>query len=97
MPELKDVGSGPQSCLYKSLILKRKTKTLEHLHHSKKVIVMMAVISAMLFVSLSQTIVNTALPRIVAELGGIEYFSWGVFSMFYLLPSVPAVLIGKTI
>jgi MFS family permease len=67
---------------------------LEHLHHSKKVIVMMAVISAMLFVSLSQTIVNTALPRIVAELGGIEYFSW-VFSMFLLTSSVPAVLIGK--
>ena len=67
---------------------------MEHLHHSKKVIVMMAVISAMLFVSLSQTIVNTALPRIVAELGGIEYFSW-VFSMFLLASSVPAVLIGK--
>ena len=67
---------------------------MEHLHHSKKVIVMMAVISAMLFVSLSQTIVNTALPRIVAELGGIEYFSW-VFSMFLLTSSVPAVLIGK--
>ena len=65
---------------------------MEHLHHSKKVIVMMAVISAMLFVSLSQTIVNTALPRIVAELGGIEYFSW-VFSMFLLASSVPAVLI----
>lgn len=55
---------------------------------------MSAVLAAMLFVALSQTIVNTALPRIIAELGGMHYFSW-VFSTFLLTSSVPAVLFGK--
>ncbi len=55
---------------------------------------MIAIMAAMLFAALNQTIVGTALPRIIAELGGIEYFSW-VFTMFMLASSITAILVGK--
>ncbi|MDO9534909.1 MAG: MDR family MFS transporter [Bacillota bacterium] len=67
---------------------------MDDLNYRQKVIIMIAVMSVMLFVALSQTIVSTALPRIIASLGGMKYFSW-VFSIFLLASSVPAILIGK--
>jgi EmrB/QacA subfamily drug resistance transporter len=67
---------------------------MEHLEHKRKIMIMLAVMAAMLFAALNQTIVGTALPRIIAELGGIEYFSW-VFTIFMLASSITAVLVGK--
>lgn len=45
--------------------------------------------ATMLFAALNQTIVGTALPRIIAELGGMEYFSW-VFTIYMLASSITA-------
>jgi len=67
---------------------------MEHLDPKTKVAIMMAVMSAMLFAALNQTIVGTALPRIIAELGGMEYFSW-VFTIYMLTSSITAILVGK--
>ncbi|MFC3883372.1 MDR family MFS transporter [Bacillus songklensis] len=67
---------------------------MEHLEHKRKIMIMLAIMAAMLFAALNQTIVGTALPRIIAELGGIEYFSW-VFTIFMLASSITAVLVGK--
>ncbi|MCP3738913.1 MDR family MFS transporter [Rossellomorea sp. BNER] len=67
---------------------------MEHLEHRKKILIMAAIMSAMLFAALNQTIVGTALPRIISELGGIEYYSW-VFTIFMLTSSVTAILVGK--
>lgn len=67
---------------------------MEELDYRQKVITMIVVMTALLFISLSQTIVVTALPRIIATLGGIKYYSW-VFSIFLLASSVPAILVGK--
>jgi MFS family permease len=44
-----------------------------------------ALMLVLLLASLDQTIVSTALPTIVGELGGIEHLSWVVTS--YLLAS----------
>jgi EmrB/QacA subfamily drug resistance transporter len=55
---------------------------------------MIAIMAAMLFAALNQTIVGTALPRIIAELGGMEYFSW-VFTIYMLASSITAILVGK--
>jgi EmrB/QacA subfamily drug resistance transporter len=67
---------------------------MEHLDKKKKITIMIAIMSAMLFAALNQTIVGTALPRIVSDLGGIEYFNW-VFTIFMLTSSVTAILVGK--
>ncbi|WLD94266.1 MDR family MFS transporter [Alkalihalobacillus sp. AL-G] len=67
---------------------------MEHLDHKKKIMIMIAIMSAMLFAAINQTIVGTALPRIIADLGGMQYFSW-VFTIFMLASSITAILVGK--
>lgn len=67
---------------------------MEHLDPKKKISIMLAIIAAMLFAALNQTIVGTALPKIVADLGGYHYYSW-VFTIYMLASSVTAILIGK--
>src|SRR6185295_335839 len=50
---------------------------------------------AALFLSaLDQTIVATALPRIVSDLGGISQYSW-VFAAYMLTSTVTVPLYGK--
>lgn len=48
----------------------------------------------MFVASLSQTIVGPALPRIVAELGGVEYYSW-VATAAMLVSAVAVPIVGK--
>ncbi|AZB43239.1 DHA2 family efflux MFS transporter permease subunit [Bacillus sp. FJAT-42376] len=67
---------------------------MEHLDQRRKVTIMIAIMAAMLFAALNQTIVGTALPKIVAELGGFEYYSW-VFTIFMLTSSITSILVGK--
>lgn len=47
-----------------------------------------ALLLAMLLAALDQTIVSTALPTIVSDLGGLEHLSWVVTA--YLLASTAA-------
>ena len=48
----------------------------------------------MLLAVLNQTIVATALPRIVADLGGLEHYSW-VFSAYMLAATVTVPIYGR--
>lgn len=67
---------------------------MEHLENKRKITIMISIMAAMLFAALNQTIVGTALPRIIAELGGLEYYSW-VFTIYMLASTITAVLVGK--
>ena len=67
---------------------------MHDLEHSKKISIMIAIMAAMLFAALNQTIVGTALPHIITDLGGLEYFSW-VFTAYILAASIPAVIVGR--
>jgi EmrB/QacA subfamily drug resistance transporter len=67
---------------------------LEHLDKKTKITIMVAIMSAMLFAALNQTIVGTALPKIITDLGGQDYFSW-VFTIYMLASTVTAILVGK--
>src|SRR6478752_4457279 len=53
------------------------------LGHGRVIVVFSGLLLAMLLAALDQTIVATALPTIVGELGGLEKLSWVVTS--YLL------------
>ena len=67
---------------------------MHDLEHGKKISIMIAIMAAMLFAALNQTIVGTALPHIITDLGGLEYFSW-VFTAYILAASIPAVIVGR--
>ena len=52
------------------------------------------VLLAMLLAALDQTIVATALPRVVADLGGFEHFAW-VFTSYMLASTTSIPIMGK--
>src|SRR3954451_7903660 len=57
-------------------------------------IVMSGLMVVMLLASLDQTIVSTALPTIVGDLGGLEHISW-VVTAYLLAAPVVTPLYGK--
>lgn len=59
-----------------------------------KALAMLGAMLAMLLAALDQTIVSTALPTIVKELGGLEHLSW-VFTAYMLASTVTVPLYGK--
>ncbi|MFZ3588819.1 MDR family MFS transporter [Bacillus sp. DJP31] len=67
---------------------------MEHLDMRKKITIMIAVVSVLLFSALNMTIVGTSLPKIVSEIGGLDYFEW-VFTIYMLTSSITAILVGK--
>ena len=67
---------------------------MEHLSHKRKMTIMMAIIAAMFFSAINQTIVGTALPRIIAKLGGMDYYTW-VITIYMLTSTIATILVGK--
>ncbi|GBG07949.1 MFS transporter [Paenibacillus sp. MY03] len=67
---------------------------MEHLTHKRKMSIMFAIIAAMFFSAINQTIVSTAMPRIIAVLSGMEYYSW-VITIYMLTSTLATVLVGK--
>jgi EmrB/QacA subfamily drug resistance transporter len=67
---------------------------VDHLTHKQKITVMIALMAAMFFAAINQTIVSSAMPRIIAELNGLEYYSW-VITVFMLTSTISTVLTGK--
>lgn len=64
------------------------------LSHQQILLLMAGLMTGMLLAALDQTIVGTALPTIVGELGGIDHYSWVVTA--YLLASTASTpLYGK--
>lgn len=57
-------------------------------------LVFLTVVGGMLLAALDQTIVSTALPTIVGDLGGAEHLSW-VISAYLLTDTIATVLAGK--
>ena len=53
-----------------------------------------AVMASMFMVAIEATIVSTAMPQIVGQLGGLRLYSW-VFSSFLLTQTAITVLFGK--
>ena len=70
------------------------TPAAEPLAHGRVLVVFSGLLLAMLLAALDQTIVATALPTIVGELGGLERLSWVVTS-YLLAQTVVTPLYGK--
>jgi EmrB/QacA subfamily drug resistance transporter len=60
----------------------------------QKITIMLAVMSGMLLAALDQTIVATALPRIVSELHGLKELSW-VVTAYLLTSTISVPIAGK--
>jgi EmrB/QacA subfamily drug resistance transporter len=59
-----------------------------------KILITVAMMVGMLIASLDQTIVDTAFPKMISELGGVSMFSWVITA--YLLASTSIVpMVGK--
>src|SRR5690348_18314904 len=56
-----------------------------YLSHDQILVAMIGLMAGMLLAALDQSIVGTALPRIVSDLGGLNHLSWVVTA--YLLTS----------
>lgn len=61
---------------------------------SSRLVVILSVAVLLLLASLDQTIVSTALPTIVADLGGVDHLSW-VVTAYLLSSTVVAPIYGK--
>ncbi|MCM3768673.1 MDR family MFS transporter [Neobacillus niacini] len=61
---------------------------------TKRPLVLASVMLAMFMGAIEATIVSTAMPAIVADLGGFTLFSW-VFSAYLLMNSVTVLIYGK--
>ncbi|MBJ6362735.1 MDR family MFS transporter [Paenibacillus sp. GCM10012307] len=67
---------------------------MEHLTHKQKLTIMVAIMSAMFFAAINQTIVSTAMPRIAALLDGLDHYTW-VVTIYMLTSTISTVLVGK--
>ncbi len=75
------------------MLKKDKSKLNKPLKTNRK-IVLISIMLAMFMSAIEVTIVATAMPSIVAELGGFSLFSW-VFSAFLLSQAVTIPIYGK--
>lgn len=61
---------------------------------TRRGLVLACIAIGMFMVAIEATIVSTAMPSIVAKLGGFEYYSW-IFTAFLLTQSTTTVMFGK--
>ena len=61
---------------------------------SRRPLVLATIMLATFMVAIETTIVATAMPRIVGQLGGFTYYSW-VFSSFLFAQSTTTPIYGK--
>ncbi|USG66615.1 MFS transporter [Brevibacillus ruminantium] len=67
---------------------------MKDLTEKRKITIMIAIITSLFFSAINQTIIGIAMPRIIAKLGGMEYYSWAI-TIYLLTSTVASVLVGK--
>lgn len=67
---------------------------LHHLTQRQKVIIMLAVMAGLFLAALDQTIVGTALPRILQDFNALEELSW-VVTAYLLTATIATPIAGK--
>jgi MFS family permease len=64
------------------------------MHGTPALLAMIGMMTVVLLAALDQTIVGTALPRVVAELGGFDLYAW-VATSYLLTSTVMVPIMGK--
>jgi EmrB/QacA subfamily drug resistance transporter len=67
---------------------------MHQLTSKKKMAVMIALMATMFFAAINQTIISAALPKIIAQLGGMTYYSW-VITIYMLTSTISTIVFGK--
>ncbi|GAB6927388.1 MDR family MFS transporter [Paenibacillus sp. JCM 10914] len=67
---------------------------MEHLSQKRKLTIMVAIMAAMFFAAINQTITSTAMPRIIAILDGMDYYTWTI-NIYLLTSTIATILVGK--
>ncbi|MGE7923689.1 MDR family MFS transporter [Viridibacillus arvi] len=67
---------------------------MTHLTNKKKITIMIAILTSLFFAAINQTIIGIAMPRIIAKLGGMDYYSWAI-TIYLLTSTVSSILVGK--
>jgi EmrB/QacA subfamily drug resistance transporter len=67
---------------------------MEHLSKQRKLTIMIAIMFAMFFAAINQTITSTAMPRIIAQLGGMDLYTWTI-TIYMLTSTIATILVGK--
>src|SRR6058998_3801628 len=66
----------------------------EDMTRGKLILATISVMTALLLAALDQTIVGTAMPRIVAELNGLDYYAW-VLTAYMVASTTTVPIAGK--
>src|SRR5436305_2400955 len=66
----------------------------EEMTRGKLILSTISVMTALLLAALDQTIVGTAMPRIVAELNGLDYYAW-VLTAYMVASTTTVPIAGK--
>jgi len=74
--------------------LKSRDSGHRELPRRQVIITMAGVMLALFFASLDQTIVGTALPRIITDLGGFAHYTW-VATAYIISSTVTLLIAGK--
>ncbi|WP_243293049.1 MDR family MFS transporter [Bacillus sp. FJAT-47783] len=74
--------------------LLRETQAKRMRKETKRPFVLAAVMLAMFMAAVEATIVSTAMPAIVSDLGGFSKYSW-IFSAYLLMNSITVLIYGK--
>src|SRR3954462_12725850 len=77
-----------------AVVEQQRSPAVEPLDRRRMNLVFVTVLVGMLLAALDQTIVSTALPTIVGDLGGAGHLSW-VVSSYLLADTIATVLAGK--
>ena len=77
-----------------TLVEPQRPPEVEPLDRRRMNLVFITILVGMLLAALDQTIVSTALPTIVGDLGGAGHLSW-VVSSYLLADTIATVLAGK--
>jgi EmrB/QacA subfamily drug resistance transporter len=77
-----------------SIAITKSSQSRSSKKQTKKPLVLATVMLAMFMGAIEATIVSTAMPAIVADLGGFTLYSW-VFSAYLLMNSVTVLIYGK--